>query len=165
MAIVAAPMTAAAFAPFGELVACGEGEGASANFGTAQRFDYTAALHNGRPHARANMVTVRCTPVALPLQLKLLERHPHSSQTFIPMVCSRYLVCVAPTGADGNPVISELKAFIVKPGQAINYRTGVWHHPLVVLDAPAQFAMLVWEDGGKEDCVFFQLLVPLTITG
>ncbi len=162
--MIVQPITAAAFAPFGELVTCGEGEGASANFGTAARFDYTAALHNGRPHARANMVTVRCKPVSLPLDVKLLERHPHSSQTFIPMMCSRYLVCVAPSGPDGNPIIEGLKAFIVRPGQAINYRAGVWHHPLVVLDAPAQFAMLVWEDGGKEDCEIFQLPEPVTVT-
>ena len=63
-AIVAGPLTAEAFAPFGELVACGEG-GASANGGTAQRFDYTAELHNGRPGAKANLVTVRCVPVTL----------------------------------------------------------------------------------------------------
>ena len=164
MAIVAEPLTAEAFAPFGEVVACGEG-GASANGGTAQRFDYTAELHNGRPAARANMVTVACVPVALPLELKLLEKHPHSSQTFIPMVCSRYLVCVAPTGKDGAPVMGGLKAFICLPGQAINYHPGTWHHPLVVLDAPAQFAMLVWEDGSKEDCVVHPLTDREIVTG
>ena len=164
MAIVAGPLTAEAFAPFGELVSCGEGC-ASMNGGTAQRFDYTASLHNGRTGARANMVTVRCVPVALPLELKLLEKHPHSSQTFIPMVCSRYLVCVAPAGKDGLPDLTGLKAFIGLPGQAINYHAGTWHHPLVVLDAPAQFAMLVWEDGGKEDCVVSQLKQPEIVTG
>lgn len=164
MAVIAAPMTAEAFAPFGELVACGD-QGASANGGTAQRFDWTAKLSSARPDARANMVTVRCVPVALPLELKLLERHPHSSQTFIPMICSRYLVCVAPTNADGTPQLSGLKAFICTPGQAINYHAGTWHHPLVVLDAPAQFAMLVWEDGGMEDCVVYPLPQPEIVTG
>lgn len=165
MAIVAEPLTSEAFSPFGEVVHAGDQGGASANGGTAQRFDHTARLANARPHARANLVTVRCVPVALPLQLKLLERHPHSSQTFVPMVVSRYLVCVAPTGPDGLPVIAGLKAFIAAPGQAINYHAGTWHHPLVVLDAPAQFAMLVWEDGTKEDCVVHPLPDPLIVTG
>jgi ureidoglycolate lyase len=164
MAIVAGPLTAEAFAPFGELVACGE-TGASMNGGTAQRFDYTAQLHNGRTGARANLVTVRCVPVALPLEIKLLEKHPHSSQTFIPMVCSRYLVCVAPEGTDGLPDLAGLQAFLGLPGQAINYRAGTWHHPLVVLDAPAQFAMLVWEDGSREDCVVVPLAKAQFVTG
>ena len=165
MAIVARPLTAEAFAPFGEVVSAGEQGGASANGGTAQRFDYTAKLHNGRPGARANMVTVRCAPVCLPLELKILEQHPHSSQTFVPMICSRYLVCVAPTGKDGAPDVTALKAFICLPGQAINYHAGTWHHPLVVLDGPAQFAMLVWEDGSRDDCVVVQLPEPQRVTG
>ncbi len=165
MTIAAQTLTAEAFAPFGDLVSVSAKGGASANGGTAQRFDYTAKLHNGRSAARANLVTVACVPVSLPLKLKLLEKHPHSSQTFIPMLCSRYLVCVAPTGNDGAPVLGELMAFIGLPGQAINYHPGTWHHPLVVLDAPAQFAMLVWEDDSQEDCVVFPLAQPPTVTG
>ncbi|MBS1149610.1 MAG: allA [Myxococcaceae bacterium] len=165
MAIVAKPLTAEAFAAFGEVVSVGNQGGTSANGGTAQRFDYTASLQSQRPGAKANMVTVSCVPVSLPLPLKLLEKHPHSSQTFIPMVCSRYLICVAPTARDGSPELSGLKAFIGEPGQAINYHPGIWHHPLVVLDSPAQFAMLVWEDGSTEDCVLFPLTQPQLVTG
>jgi ureidoglycolate lyase len=147
------------------VVTAGLTGGAAANMGTAQRFDFACALHNGRPHSRANMVAVRCVPVALPLELKLLEKHPHSSQTFLPMIVSRYLVCVAPTGKDGLPQLDGLKAFVCSPGQGINYRPGTWHHPLVVLDEPAQFAMLVWEDGTKDDCVEWPLPQPVIVTG
>ena len=165
MAIVAVPLTKEGFAPFGEVVSAGLQGGASANQGTAQRFDFTCALHNGRPQSRANLVAVRCVPVALPLELKLLEKHPQSSQTFLPMIVSRYLVCVAPAGNDGLPKLDGLKAFIGAPGQGINYHAGIWHHPLVVLDEPAQFAMLVWEDGGKDDCVEWPLPQPVIVTG
>lgn len=165
MAIVAGPLTAEAFAPFGDVVTVGEGGGAPANGGTAQRFDHRAKLQNLRPAAQPNLVTVSCVPVALPLQIKLLEKHPHSSQAFMPMICSRYLVCVAPTGMDGKPDLGGLKAFICLPGQGINYRPNIWHHPLVVLDAPAQFAMLVWEDDSKEDCLVFAFPEPQIVTG
>ncbi len=165
MAILTAALTKEAFAPFGDVVSAGAQGGVAANQGTAQRFDFTCALHNDRPRSRANMVAVRCVPVALPLELKLLEQHPHSSQTFIPMIVSRYLVCVAPTGADGLPQLDGLKAFIGQPGQGINYRPGTWHHPLVVLDGPAHFAMLVWEDGTQQDCVEWRLPAPLIVTG
>ena len=63
------------------------------------------------------------------------------------------------------PQLSALKAFICLPGQGINYHAGTWHHPLVVLDEPAQFAMLVWEDGTREDCVEWPLPQPLIVTG
>ena len=165
MELTAAPLTAEAFAPFGEVVSAALPGGSTANQGTALRFDYTSQLHNARPHARANLVAVRCVPVTLPFRLKLLERHPCSSQTFVPMICSRYLVCVAPSGADGAPQLDGLKAFIGRPGQGINYHAGVWHHPLVVLDEPAQFAMLVWEDGSKDDCVEWPLPTSIVVTG
>jgi ureidoglycolate lyase len=162
--IIPVELTASAFAGFGEVVSALADGGSSANGGTARRFDYTSTLYNDRPHARANMVAVRCAPVSLPLQIKLLEKHPHSSQTFVPMLCSRYLVCVAPTGKDGLPQLDGLKAFICRPGQGINYHAGTWHHPLVVLDTPAQFAMLVWEDGTKDDCVEWPLPQPLMVS-
>lgn len=165
MAIIAVPLTAEAFAPFGEVICAGEQGGTAINGGTARRFDYAAKLSSARPDARANLVMVRCAPVALPLELKVLEKHPHSSQTFMPLVCSRYLVAVAPKQADGDPDLAGLKAFIAVPGQGINYHADIWHHPLVVLDAPAQFAMLVWEDGSREDCVVARLAEPEIITG
>ncbi len=165
MAIVALPLTAEAFKPFGELVDAPDAGGKSANGGTARRHDHIGTLATHRPHAKANLCTVRCAPVAFPLEMKLLEQHPHSSQTFVPMVVSRYLVAVAPTGPDGLPDQTGLMAFIATAGQGINYHAGTWHHPLVVLDAPAQFAMLVWEDGSKEDCVVHALEPRVTVTG
>ena len=81
------------------------------------------------------------------------------------MICTRYLVCVAPTGKDGLPMLDGLEAFVCSPGQGVNYHAGTWHHPLVALDGPAQFAMLVWEDGTKEDCVVWQLPAPISVTG
>lgn len=165
MAIVALPLTAEAFAPFGELVDAPDQGGKSANGGTARRHDFIGKLANLRPGAQANLCTVRCAPVAFPLEMKLLEKHPHSTQAFVPMVVSRYLVAVAPTGADGLPDMTGVRAFIAGPGQGINYRAGTWHHPLVVLDAPAQFAMFVWEDGTKEDCIVHALEPRVTVTG
>jgi ureidoglycolate lyase len=152
------PLTAEGFARFGQVLSVESGKNAiTANQGTAQRFDWQADLKNTRGAAKANMVVVRSTPKKLPFLAQLVEKHPHSSQTFIPMVCARYLVCVAPPTPTGAPDSAHLEAFVAMPGQGINYNAGTWHHPMVALDAPADFAMLVWESGNDGDCLEFPL--------
>ncbi len=148
----AEPLSADAFAPFGRVVSAGLQQGSSANQGTAVRFDFTCELSNTRPHAKPNLAVFRSVARSLPLEVVLLERHPCSTQVFIPMIVSRYLVCVAPTLPDGGPDLSGLKAFICAPGQGVAYAPGTWHHPMVALDTPGEFTMLAWEDATPLDC-------------
>lgn len=148
----AEPLAEEAFAPFGDVVWAGKGEGGSANQGTAVRWDRCARLESSRPGATPNLAVFRAAAQPLPLAVRLLERHPCSSQAFLPLVCARFLVVVAPAGADGGPDLARLRAFVCGPGQGINYHRGVWHHPIVALDRPAELAMLAWEDGGPGDC-------------
>ena len=151
------PLSAAAFAPFGEVIAADllaeAAAGKSANQGSATRFDFAAALESTRPDSRPNLAVFRAEGRELPFQLRLLERHPCSTQAFLPLVCTRFLICVAPTGADGRPDVSGVRAFLCLPGQGINSRRGVWHHPIIALDEGGSFAMLAWEDGSAQDCV------------
>lgn len=151
MTVRAEPLSVEAFKPFGDVVSAGLRAGISANQGTAVRFDWAAALENGRAEARPNLSVFRSLPQKLPLKLQLLERHPHSTQAFLPMKVSRFLVCVAPTAMDGGPDVAGLRAFVCGPGQGINYARGVWHHPIVALDEVAEFAMLAFETGGEGD--------------
>lgn len=165
MKLHARPISPEAFAPFGEVVSLARLDQAkSANQGTGVRLDYVANLVNARPHARANMVVFRGAAQKLPLQMKLLEKHPHSSQTFLPLKCERYLVCVAPTGTDGAPDLKGLVAFICEGGQGINYAPGTWHHPMMALDTDGEFAMLVWEDQSAQDCVEWPLPFPIEVS-
>lgn len=161
----AQPLTAEAFARYGQVLSVdsGGGKGASANQGTAVRFDWVAELKSTRANAQPNLVMVRSEARALPFSARLVEKHPHSSQTFIPMACARYLVCVCPPLPTGAPDAARLEAFIALPGQGINYRAGTWHHPIAALDAPADFAMLVWEDGSSNDCLEHALPSPIEI--
>jgi ureidoglycolate lyase len=151
-ALAAEPLTRAAFAPFGDVVCAGLDEGTSANQGTAVRFNWAAALSSTRAAARPNLAVFRSVPQPLPFVVRLLERHPCSTQAFLPLVCARFLVCVAPTLPDGAPDVAGLRAFLCSPGQGVNYHRGVWHHPIIALDAHAEFAMLAWEDGSAGDC-------------
>lgn len=101
--------------------------------GTAQRFNHLTTLENLRTTAKANVCVFRCQPRSLPFDIKLLEKHPHSTQMFIPMTAERrYLVIVAQGG--DKPDLSTLKAFVAGKGQGITYHPGIWHHPMIALD-------------------------------
>jgi ureidoglycolate lyase len=156
-------LTREAFAPFGDVVTAGLGAGRDTNLGTALRFDWSAALENARPGARPNLAVFRSTPQALPFRVTLLERHAHSTQVFAALRAARWLVIVAPGAPDGGPDPAGLRAFVAQQGEAINFRRGTWHHPVIVLDEPAELLMLAWEDGGAGDCEERALARPVRI--
>jgi ureidoglycolate lyase len=162
--VAAVSISPEAFAPFGQVVCAGLTEGKSANLGTAVRCDWSAALESTRPAARPNLAVFRSLAKSLPFELRLLEKHPCSTQAFLPLICTRYLVCVAPALPDGAPDLDGLVAFQCGPGLGINYRRDVWHHPILALDGPADFAMLAWEDGSALDCVEYTLSETVRIT-
>lgn len=124
-----------------------------ANQGTARRVNFISKLENTRSFAIANLCTFAVTHKTLPFTVKLLEKHPHSSQLFMPFATSTatYLVIVA-LGND-EPDLGTLKAFIASPSQAINYHAGIWHHPIIALEHNIDFFCIVHEDGSEQDCI------------
>jgi ureidoglycolate lyase len=164
MPIHARPLTREEFAPFGDVIGVELAGGSSANQGTAIRYDRVAQLTSSRPGAQPNLAVFRSVAKALPFEVRLLERHPCSTQMFTPLTCQRFLVVVCPNDARGAPELSQLRAFVCGPGQGINYRAGVWHHPIIALDGPADFLMLAWEEGSALDCEEHPLPSPLLVT-
>jgi ureidoglycolate lyase len=147
--LTAAPLTAAAFAPFGDVI---ETEGRAhfpINAGTAQRYNDLAQVDVSAAGGRPLISILRAEPVALPLRLRLMERHPLSSQAFIPLSSTPFLVVVAPPGTLG---IETIRAFLSNGRQGINYRTGTWHHPLLALDRTSEFLIVDrGDEGGNYD--------------
>lgn len=126
--------------------------GAVANLGTALRFDDVVACVNTRPDAELKVKVFRSQPVACERRpLALLEKHPCSTQLFIPMNASRYIALVA-LGGD-EPDLATLAAFVVEGARGISYGPGVWHHPMLTLDKETDFVVFVHETGEEEDCV------------
>ena len=119
--IVPQPLTSAAYEPYGKVImASPRGEpGAVANLGTALRFDDVVDCKNARPESAALKVKVfRSSPVPREKRpLALLEKHPKSTQLFIPMNASRFIALVA-LGGD-HPDLSTLKAFVARGPQEI----------------------------------------------
>ena len=155
MTIVAKPLTPEEFAPYGDVLT------APADFG---RVYFDQGLCSSRPTAwpSLSVAHARCLP-SLPLEATVMERHEFSSQSFVPLDVSRWLVIVAPSGADSGPDPSRAVAFLAGPGQGVTYHAGTWHHPLTILDRPGRFAVFMWRDGTTTDEEFRTLATPFTV--
>jgi ureidoglycolate lyase len=156
MTIVAKPLTSEEFAPFGDVLA------PPADFG---RNYFDQGLRTLRPTARPSLAVSHAKFLqTLPLESQVMERHEFSSQSFVPLDVSRWLVIVAPTDSDGGPDPSHAVAFVAGPGQGVTYHVGTWHHPLTLLDRPGRFAVFMWRDGTTTDEEFRTLATPFTVT-
>jgi ureidoglycolate lyase len=148
------PLTVASFAPFGQAFEAP---------GVPSRTGPLAELANERPGAVPVLTMTRGRPVSLPFEISALERHPHSTQAFIPMSVREFLVVVAPTCPDGSPDLGGVRAFVGVRGQAVNYRTAVWHAGFELLGADGDYAVLIWKDNSSEDTVVVDLPAPVVV--
>ena len=158
-------LTREGFSDFGRVIDTSdpEGNGLSVNEGRAERFDYPELFTHGEAMGDANLSIYKISPSNLPVEIRMLEKHPNSSQLFLPITCGDYIVCVAPEDEFGLPDLSKLMAFIVTPEIGICYHPTTWHLPLMVLDSPGSFAMMMWNDGTDDDCIIHNLKEPFTI--
>ncbi|WP_130803919.1 ureidoglycolate lyase [Acinetobacter ihumii] len=141
-AIKIQPLTNENFAAFGEVIGC-----------TGHDFFHINEAHTERYHclveteikgeAKAGISIFRNIKTStLPLTIQMLERHPNGSQAFIPMQGQKFLVVVAPSLNADQPDIKQICAFITDGSQGVNYRAGTWHHPLLTLESPSDFAVV-----------------------
>lgn len=136
--LIAQPLTAERFAPFGDVL---QAEGAPdkiINRGKCGRYHDRARLDFGS-EGRAGISIFQGEPVAWPVEVALVERHPEGSQAFVSMSGHPFLVVVA-ADEDGTP--GTPRAFVAAPGQAINFHRGTWHGVLTPLHAPGLFAVI-----------------------
>jgi len=152
--IQATPITDDAFLPFGKLIDV---------VLSGERTDRADGIEHHQSNPTFHFSTIGIAPSPLPLSITMMERHEFSSQSFLPLDAARYLLCVAKNDSDGWPIITSLRAFIVPKGVGITYRTGVWHHPMIALDAPASFAIMMWY-GDKPNEEFVDLSRPVAIS-
>jgi len=134
--IILEPLTAAEFAPWGDVLEAGGGS-FPINGGMVDRFNDLARID--LDGGRLGVSVGRGRPYALPLDLTLVERHPLGSQAFIPMSMEPFVVIVAPDegGVPGRP-----RAFITAPGQGVNYLRGSWHGVLTPLGRVSDFLIV-----------------------
>lgn len=132
--IKAQPLTAAAFAPYGQVLEA-TGDFRLINAGLCRRHHDRARLDFG-PGGRAGISIFKAALRALPYDFDLIERHPDGSQAFLPMSSDPFLVIVS----DGPAAIP--RAFLTDGTQGINLARGTWHGVLTPLAGPGLFAVV-----------------------
>ncbi|RED38272.1 ureidoglycolate lyase [Rhodopseudomonas thermotolerans] len=137
--IVAQPLTAAAFAPFGRVIDTAEVASRPMNAGMARRFHDLAEIEVIGEGARVVVGLVEAQPYAVPLWLNLVERHPLGAQAFVPLNAAPFLVVVCPDegGKPGAP-----QAFVTAPHQGICYARNTWHGVLTPFGAAQDFVVI-----------------------
>lgn len=147
------PLTAEAFAPFGSVIeASDDAVKLDINQGHAVRYDRLAEIDVADEGGAGAISLFRAKPLD-ELVLRVFERHPLGSQTFVPLGGNPYLVAVAPAGAF-DP--AEIRLFRVEGQRGVHYRKGTWHHFLLVHDDGSDF-LVVDRAGPGDNCEEIEL--------
>jgi ureidoglycolate lyase len=167
------PLSAAAFAPYGEVIGI-PAVGARAtvdaahagglpvraiNGGTSQRFDMPCGLDLHAQGGQPCVAVFRARAQTLAGPWRLLERHRMGTQTFIPLAGARCVVLVARGEAAPDP--ATLAAFAVDGAQGFTLHADTWHHGLIALDE-GDF-VVIERRAAEVDCEFAELAVPVAL--
>ncbi|MEM6709773.1 MAG: ureidoglycolate lyase [Pseudomonadota bacterium] len=160
--LILEPLTAEAFKRFGDVIEA-RGHAENINAGTTQKFADLAKLSLTSGDGRPALALYRAEPCDPQAPIQLLERHPLSSQAFIPMNGARLVIIVAPPQDVLDP--STIRAFLGTPLQGVNYHPGTWHHPSITWQQSG-WLLVLDREGPEENCDLAPLDVqpPLTLT-
>jgi ureidoglycolate lyase len=110
------------------------------NSGTTQQYRKLTEIDVSSGGGKAQVSLYRVVPYTLPHTIDMLERHPLSSQLFMPLNAAPFLVVVAPPGERIDR--GSVRAFVTNGAQGVNYRRGTWHHPVIALANPSEFLVV-----------------------
>ncbi|UYO73451.1 ureidoglycolate lyase [Halomonas qinghailakensis] len=158
--LIAEPLTAEAFAPFGDVLDARTSASFPINAGRTQRHHNLATVETLGENAHTLINIFVSQPVTLPLELTFLERHPQGSQAFMPLHQERFIVVVAPPGDTIDK--ADVRAFVTDGRQGVNYRAGTWHAIQSVLEREGEF-LVVDRGGDGNNCDEFPIAICITL--
>ncbi|MGB7802901.1 MULTISPECIES: ureidoglycolate lyase [Buttiauxella] len=141
------PLTQEAFSPYGDVIETQGKDFFHINNGQTERY-HDLAFVEILEQDRALVSINRAQPLAMPITITQLERHPLGTQAFIPLNGERFIVVVAL--GDEQPDSDTLLGFITDGSQGVNYHRNVWHHPLFAWQKVTDF--LTVDRGGSDNC-------------
>lgn len=135
------------FARFGDVISISDNvKHFSINSGHTERYHDLAHIDVSSENGHTLVNIFRSNPLAFPIALHMMERHPLGSQAFMPLNNQPYLVVVAPAGSFD---LSLIEVFLASAEQGVNYHKGTWHHFCLALNQVSDF--LVIDRGGPGD--------------
>lgn len=132
------PLTAVGFKAFGDVVEVGGHAPIIINQGFAERFNDLASVDVTAESGRVNVSLVAAKLRALPMDVRIMERHPLGTQIFYPLQDRPWTVVVCGDPRDHG----SYRAFTASGRQGINYARNTWHHPLIAHDAESRFIII-----------------------
>ena len=145
--VVPQELTAENFSAYGDVISVSESaEHFAINDGHTMRYHNLADVDVAEQEGKTLINIFRSTPLAFPLPVEMMERHPLGSQAFIPTGKQPYVVVVAPKGELDT---SKIEVFLATAEQGVNYHKGTWHHFCLALNEVSNF--LVVDRGGEGD--------------
>lgn len=163
MPLNAEPLTSAAFAPFGDVIQVAGRTPRLINEGTCERFDDLAPVDVLADGGRPSISIFRAVPRQVPFEVRVLERHPLSSQAFFPLDGVPFLVVVAEGGESGMQWQTRIRAFRASGDQGVSYRRNTWHHALLAIGQTSRF-LVVDRGGPGENCDEVVVDPPVVVT-
>jgi ureidoglycolate lyase len=149
------PLNHTNFERFGDFLTLEDANHFKINGGSTDRFHALSQVDTSTQDGKTIISMFRGQAFNLPFVLKVMERHPLGSQTFIPLNPSlgqRYLIVVAPAECvSEEDITNNLSAFIAQGFEGVTYKKGVWHHPLISLDQINDF-IVVDRSGPGNNC-------------
>ena len=159
------PLSSESFSVFGDVIEVSEmDKPLMINQGYTERHDDLAKIDVDKNGGRPLVNIFRSNPLPQPLFIKMMERHPLSSQAFFPLSGNPYLVVVAPKGELNE---SAIKVFLASGNQGVNYHAGTWHHFCLALNEQSDFLVIDRgpnkENRDEENCDEVNLETPIQI--
>ena len=125
-------LDASVFSKFGKIVEKKNAlELRSINQGTTTRYHNISELDLESKNGISSISIFSGTPRNLPIEIKIMEKHPVASQSFLPIQNYDWLIVVSEEKNE-LPDLNTLRCFHVNGDTGITYNKNVWHHPLLV---------------------------------
>ena len=126
------PITKENFSKFGDVITTENIKPVEINNGYAKRFDGIANIDTSIKDGETTISIFSALKRSFPIKIDMMEKHPLGSQAFIPMKQTTFLTLVAPEGKKLE--IDKIQSFEVPKGKGVNYKTGIWHFPLLATE-------------------------------
>ena len=120
------------FSKYGQLVSTKDIESQNINEETTKSFYDLVNIEIYGDDKKCRVNIFKSIKRNFPLEINMLENHPLSSQAFIPLQKTNFIVVVAPISDE--PDINLIETFLISPEEGINFKPKVWHFPLIATE-------------------------------
>ena len=120
------------FSQYGQLISTKDVKSEDINSDTTKSFNDLVNIEILGSNTLCRINIFKAKKRKFPLEINMLENHPFSSQTFIPLQKTTFIVVVAP--ASQIPNLNLIEGFKVSYDEGINFKPKIWHFPLIAVN-------------------------------